>query len=361
MTTTQTLANKYRPTKLDEVYGQDIAVSALKGSFKKGIPSAILISGLYGSGKTSLANIYARMLNCATHNMCGKCMSCKFKKSHPDIVNHDCAVGGKIDEIRNVVNASRVAPSTRKRVIIMDEVHTLRDASEKALLIATENPSPDTVWILCTTNPEKIGKPLMTRCLHIALKPIAHEPMMARLKEIAKAEGLKPTKSLGGALNSIVAMANGSLRDAVSKLEFLILSSSNGKVDPAVLTEVSGGDDADLDEVSVKLVAAIIKWDVTSAITLIRKANNARAIISKSRWLIDYLIGYKTKTAKFTPYSGRLYHTLEKKENLKTPLLLLVMIQKLLVDVELNLNSASFDETLVLYSTIGNFIAEHRP
>lgn len=121
MTTTQTLANKYRPTKLDEVYGQDIAVAALKGSFKKGIPSAILISGLYGSGKTSLANIYARMLNCATHNMCGKCMSCKFKKSHPDIVNHDCAVGGKIDEIRNVVNASRVAPSTRKRVIIMDE------------------------------------------------------------------------------------------------------------------------------------------------------------------------------------------------------------------------------------------------
>lgn len=182
MTTTQTLANKYRPTKLDEVYGQDIAVSALKGSFKKGIPSAILISGLYGSGKTSLANIYARMLNCATHNMCGKCMSCKFKKSHPDIVNHDCAVGGKIDEIRNVVNASRVAPSTRKRVIIMDECFPkdtpviMSDGSCRALVDVNVG---DIVW----SYNEETGKEELNEVTHFMDKGLRGDMVRVHLDD----------------------------------------------------------------------------------------------------------------------------------------------------------------------------------
>lgn len=351
-----TLANKYRPQTLDEVFGQDAAVAALKGTIKRGhMPSAILISGVYGSGKTSLAGIYARILNCVTHDLCGKCMSCKFGKAHPDITFHDCGTDGKIDDIRSIISASKVAPTTQKRVIILDEIQQLRDASEKAILVASENPSPKTVFIACTTNPEKIGKALMSRCLHIALKPVAEDAIVTRLKQIVKAEKMKPSKSLGQAIKMIASMSNGSMREAVSKLELVMLSGNNS------IEAITGGSDGDIDQAAVDLVAAIAKWDVTEAVKVIRTINNARGLINKSRWLVDYLVGAKTKTAKFTPHTGRLYASVESKGKFKTPLMLLVMIQKLLAETEIQFNTTTLEETLVLYANVGNFIAEHRP
>ena len=351
-----TLANQYRPKTFSEVFGQDAAVAALEGCFKKDrIPSAILISGHYGCGKTTLANIFARQVNCEKGTLCGKCFSCQFGK-HPDIVFYDAAINGKIDEVRSLVAGSRNAPATRKRVIICDEVHMWRDASEKAMLVALENPAPNTVWILCTTNPEKLAKPLVSRCMHISLRPIPQDILETRLVEIAEKEGLKVDKVHRKTITEVAAMSDGSMREAVSKLEMMLLVLASGKkFSVESLVEAVGGADADIDNKACDLIEGVLTLDSTKAITAVRAANNARMLLNRSRWLIDFLIGQKTKTAKFTPYTGRLF--LQRK--VKTSLTLLVELQSVLLETEMRMNSVSIDENVLLYSAVGKLISEY--
>lgn len=357
----KSLAVLYRPTKLSEVFGQDSAVAIMEGMFaSKKFPSAILLSGHTGCGKTTLAVIFARRINCEKGTGCGKCMSCQFGDRHPDIVYHNAGTDGKIEDIRKLVQASKVAPTTRKRVIIVDESHKLTGASFDALLIPTEAASKNTIWIFCTTNVEKLSNTLVNRCTRINLKPIAHEPLVARLKEIVEAEGLKALKTKEGrnTLNMIASISNGSMRDAISHLEALSFALASGKkfdTEGALASFLSEGE-LDLDQASVDVVAAILDLDLTSAIGTLRKANNPRGLVSKSRWLTDYLIGVRTKTAKFVPYAGRMFKTSH--PDTKTPLAFLVMIQSMLVEAELRMNSCSIDENVILSTAVGNLIIE---
>lgn len=350
------LANVYRPQKMSEVVGQDQAVAMLEGMFKRGkFSSAIMLSGHYGSGKTTLAKIFGRQINCEKGTVCGKCFSCGFGDKHPDIVYHDCGQDGKIDTIRSLIGASKISPVTKKRIIILDEVHTLRDASEKALLVETENPSQNAIWILCTTNREKVNRMLVSRCLVVDIKPIEKDVMVPRLVQIAEAEGAKITKEVKKAFGEIAGMSNGSLREAISKLEkFLLILASGKKFDPENSAIFLGDVEVDLEESAAKLLAAIVQKSVQDAVLTIRVTNNARGLIIKTRWLIDYLIGAKTKTAKWRPHAGKLYEDMK----IKTSMLGLVLVQNLLSEIEVKLNSMTLDETVVFYSSVGAFIAE---
>lgn len=350
------LANQYRPKKLDDVVGQDASVATLEGMFKRGkFPGALMFAGHYGSGKTTLAQITARQINCEKLGLCGKCMSCKFEK-HPDIVYHDAAVNGKIDDIRALISAAANAPATRKRVMIVDEVHTLRDASEKALLVATENPPSNTIWILCTTNPEKMNKMLVSRCTSFNIKPLSLEVLVDRMKFIADAEGVTLKKDAKKALLSIAETSNGSMREAISKLDiFLSILASGKKFDADNISTFMGDVDADIEETAAHFLAAILEKDMAKAIVCIRNVGNARTLINKTRWLIDYRIGVFTKTSKFRPYSGKIFDDLK----IKHKLLGVVLVQNLLAEIEVKLNTITMDENVLFYSNVGAFISEH--
>ena len=356
---TSQLANQYRPAKLDQVVGQDTTVAALEGMFKRQkVPAVLMFSGHYGCGKTSFAQIMARQINCEKLNLCGKCASCQFNK-HPDVIYHDAAVKGKIDEIRSLIAAAGNAPSFRKRVIIVDEVHTLRDASEKALLTSTENPPPNTIWILCTTDPEKMNKALVSRSTHFRLKQIDVPTLVARMEHIAGLEGQTIKKESRKALTTIAESSNGSLREAVSKLDiFLSVLASGKKYDPADLASFVDLE-VNLDEYSAHFLASIFKRDLVRMMQAAKTCGGVRGLLNRTRWLVDYRIGIHTGLNKYTPYYGKLFDALCKEEGIKkTSLKALIMIQNLLSEIEIKINSATVDETVVFYSMVGAFIAE---
>lgn len=357
---TSQLANEYRPRKLDQVVGQDTTVAALEGMFKRGkIPQVMLFSGHYGCGKTSFAGIVARMINCENLNMCGKCVSCRMTK-HPDLIEHDAAVKGNIDAIRSLIAAAGNAPSFRKRVILVDEVHALRDASEKAMLTSVENPPPNTIWLLCTTNPEKMNKALVSRATHFRLKQIELPTMVERLNFIAEAEGQKLKKEVKKAITTIAESSNGSLREAVSKLDLLLSVLASGRAynpdDLSSFVDI----EADLDEYSAHFLASIFKKDLVKMVQCAKTCGGVRGLINKTRWLVEYKIGQHTGTNKYTPYNGKLFDALAKQEGIKkTGMKPLIMIQNLLSEIEVKLNSATLDETVVFYSSVGAFIVEN--
>jgi len=356
----ENLTTTYRPKTLQEVFGQKQAVATLLGTIKRGkIPSTMLFSGHYGCGKTSLAMIYARMANCATYDLCGKCFSCKFGSRHPDIVYHDCGKEGKIDDIRGLISKSRASPATQKRFIIVDEVHLLRDQSEKTLLVESENPAPNTVWVFCTTNPEKLAKTLVSRCLHLYIRAIEPDVLVERMIEVAELEGVKVKKTAKKAFLTIAQSSNGSMRESLAKLEgFLNVLASGEEYDPEVLSSFVSDEDSAVDAVAAHVVAGILDLNMKYTITAIRKSGgNPRAIMSKARWLLDFLIGKETGTAK---WGGEAYKVFEGIGVKKINFTLLVLTQHMLAELEIKLNSVSLDEAVVFYSSIGSFIAEHK-
>lgn len=356
---TSQLANEYRPHKLDDVVGQDHAVSAIEGMFKRQkVPSSLMFSGHYGCGKTTFALIFARQVNCEKLNLCGKCFSCLFKK-HPDVSYYDCAVDGSIASIRNLIAAAQNAPATRKRVFVLDEVHALRGPSEKALLTATENPAPNTIWILCTTNPEAVHKTLVSRCTHFRLKQIEIGTLVDRMKVIAEAEGYKIKKDAVKALTTIAESSNGSLREAVSKLDiFLSILASGKKYNPDDLSSFVDIE-ADLDETSAHFLAAVFQRDYVKMVQAAKVCGGVRGLLNKVRWLIEYRIGIHTGMNKYTPYNGKLFDAVAKQHKLKTGIKGLIQLQNLLCEIELKLNTATLDETVVFYSSVGAFLSEN--
>lgn len=357
ISSSEQLANKYRPRKLKDVVGQPQAVAAIEGMFaRKNFPQAMMFSGHYGCGKTSLAYIVGRMINCEKHTVCGKCLSCKFGKTHPDIIYHDCGTKSKIDDIRALISASQNSPMTRKRIIIVDEFHLLRDQPEKALLVETENPATNTIWILCTSNPEKVSKTLTSRNGHLHIKPIAADVISAKLLEIAEKEGVTIKKSGKQAVETIAQSSDGSMRQAIAKLDMLLnILASGKKFDAEDAATFIDDVEADLDESAAKFLAGIVSLSVKDAVLAIRVTNNARGLLNRTRWLVDYLIADATRTAKWAPNSAKIFQKMKVKAKFE----LLVVVQHLLCEIEVKFNSVTIDENVLFYSSVGAFISEY--
>lgn len=360
----EALAVKHRPRKFKDLVGQDHITTPLKGAIKlRKVPAAFLIEGQTGGGKTTLARMINTYLNCETGKACGKCDSCKLDpRNHPDLVNINAGVNGKVEEIRKLVKGSRVAPYFNKRIILIDEAHKLTGASAEALLIPLEEPSRDTIWILSTTNPEKLNSTLLNRCMHLTVKPLSMEHIVDRLTYVAKAEGLDMSSEEGQAsLRLIADFANGSMRHAIAMLESVIYAAAGGAEvsNKEVLSAFIQTSDVDLDKAAVSLVGAVLNRDLKNAIKFIRKANNARGLLSKSRWLIDYCIGEKTKTAKFKPYSGRLFEKLVADKGIKVNLFDLLLLQMTLVEAEAQMNTLPVDESVLLQTAVAKFVFDN--
>ena len=216
----QALYRKYRPKTLDDVYGQDVIVKIIKNSILNNqINHAYLFAGPRGTGKTSIAKIFAKIINCehpVDCKPCGKCVSCT-QENNSDIIEIDAASNNGVDEIRELRNKVNLLPAYGKyKVYIIDEVHMLTQGAFNALLKTLEEPPAHVIFILATTDPHKVIETILSRCQRLDFKKISTEAIVENLSIIAKKENIDIEKD---ALTEIAKLADGGMRDSVGMLD----------------------------------------------------------------------------------------------------------------------------------------------
>ena len=218
---------KYRPGKLEELDSESVRESLKKIVASGRIPHAFLFAGPKGTGKTSAARIIAKIANCEKNNQklkepCDKCEQCRSisKASNLDVIELDAASHRGIEDVRALKDAVKLAPAkARKKVYIIDESHMLTTEASNALLKTLEEPPDHVLFILATTNPEKLIETIRSRTTQILFKKAGSEEIVRSLGRVVKGEKIKIEKS---ALEIIAKKAGGSFRDAVKTLEQLV-------------------------------------------------------------------------------------------------------------------------------------------
>jgi DNA polymerase-3 subunit gamma/tau len=216
----QVLARKWRPRSFDQLVGQEHVVRALSNALTQGrLHHAYLFTGTRGVGKTTLARILAKCLNCetgVTAQPCGQCSACSQIDSgrFVDLIELDAASNTGVDNMREILENAQYAPTAgRYKVYIIDEVHMLSKNAFNAMLKTLEEPPGHVIFVLATTDPQKVPVTVLSRCLQFNLKQMPPAQVSAHLKRVLDTEGV-PCDS--GALHLLARAAAGSMRDALS-------------------------------------------------------------------------------------------------------------------------------------------------
>lgn len=219
------LYRKYRPQGFDSVVGQNTIVKTLQNSVKnKSFSHAYMFFGPRGVGKTTASKIFARAINClepVDGNACGKCKSCvhSFEKECVDIIEIDAASNNGVDEIRELKNKISLVPAELKyKVYIIDEVHMLSIGAFNALLKTLEEPPEHAIFILATTDPQKVPETIISRCQCFSFKRISDDMIVDRLKTVCESENIEFDDEV---LAEIAISSDGGMRDALGALDKL--------------------------------------------------------------------------------------------------------------------------------------------
>lgn len=217
----QALYRKYRPASFDDVVGQKHIVQTLKNAISKNrIAHAYLFCGPRGTGKTSIAKIFARTLNCSGENPpCMECENCRLSLSgtHPDIIEIDAASNNGVDEVRSLIDRVGYAPLEGKyKVYIIDEVHMMTSGAFNALLKTIEEPPAHVIFIFATTEPHKVLPTILSRCQRYDFSKVSHKDIQDRLTYVCQQESVNADED---ALSLVAELADGGMRDALSILD----------------------------------------------------------------------------------------------------------------------------------------------
>jgi DNA polymerase-3 subunit gamma/tau len=217
------LYNKYSPRTLKEVLGQDILKEIIKGMDPQNLPNAILLSGIYGSGKTLLAKIIAKKFNCTSEekpcNLCENCIA--IDQNIEDIIEVDAATNNSTESIRDLVQTCLYTPYKLKyKVYIIDEIHTLVAKAFDALLMTLQNPPQHVKFLFATTNLGKIPMTFLSRCILLPVSKIHPHAISERIKYIVNQEKKNVHEVI---VTAISRNCGGSMRHAISMLEPVLL------------------------------------------------------------------------------------------------------------------------------------------
>ncbi len=236
----QVLARKWRPQNFHELVGQEYVSRTLLNALQSGrVAHAFLFSGPRGSGKTTTARILAKALNCRDGKPgepCNNCVACTeiTAGNSMDVLEVDAASNTGVDNVRQLIEQARYNPARdRNKIFIIDEVHMLSNSAFAALLKTLEEPPAHVVFIMATTEYHKIPATILSRCQQYSFKLIQYPLILARLREISKAENIQISNS---ALEQVVFSSGGSMRDAMSALDQVIAFSGNEVQDEDVTT-----------------------------------------------------------------------------------------------------------------------------
>ncbi len=236
------LYRKWRPQRFEDVVGQRAIVAALKNQVAAGrVGHAYLFTGVRGTGKTTCAKIFAKAVNCLdpqNGDPCGRCAVCRGidDGSILDVVEMDAASNNGVDDIRDLRDETAYTPSIcRYKVYIIDEVHMLSTAAFNALLKTLEEPPAHVIFILATTEIQKVPATIRSRCQRYDFTRISPEDIAGRVSQVAGAEGLALTE---GAAGLIARLADGALRDALSILD--TCAGVTGQIDEDVVRRMAG-------------------------------------------------------------------------------------------------------------------------
>jgi len=281
------LYRKYRPSNFDDVVGQKYTVEMLRNVIITGKHShAYIFTGPRGTGKTSCAKLFAKALNCekpVNGNPCCECISCSSFFDSPDIIELDAASNNGVDQIRDLIDSVRLVPSSSKfKVYIIDEVHMLSTSAFNALLLTLEEPPEHAIFILATTDIQKVPITILSRCQRFDFKPISINDIVDRLKFVCSEESINASDD---ALNEIALLSSGGMRDALGMLDQLS----------------SEGDEITLDKVN-SYFGSISSKKVDDIINCL--VNN------DSNGLIDILEGVKSSGVNYSVLVEKLVNAL---------------------------------------------------
>ena len=314
----QALYRKYRPKNFDDVVGQEVIIKTLTNAINNNMVShAYLFTGPRGTGKTSIAKIYAKILNCEhLENLspCEECVSCTQINNNQniDVIEIDAASNNGVDEIREIRNKVGLVPSNSKyKIYIIDEVHMLTTQAFNALLKTLEEPPSHIVFIFATTEPHKIPRTILSRCQKFDFKKISNKNIVTRLRYIADIESIDITDE---ALNEIALLADGGLRDSISMLDQAVSYASdtitlqdvhdiNGTVDK---TEIRSFIDCIIDKNMIGLLEKIENYE-----------NQGRNLVKIVQELIDELknIILYSNVPEYFVEKEEYYETIKQKIN----------------------------------------------